>query len=359
MKRILVFGMSSTLGGVETYLYNLAKNIEKDKYIFDYFIVGSDKSVFEEELIKINQDSKFYYAPNIKREFITGNRWLKEFYNHHRYDAIYMNTCTAARVKYCEYCVKKYKTPLIVHSHSGNAISAINIFSNKLYRNKITRVSKVHLACSEVAYRWMFSDKLNNDDIIPNGVDLDRFKYNDTWRDEIRSQLGIEKNEVLIGNVGRFSPQKNQFYFIELAKRLEKKYKFLIVGDGELKKSIQNKISEEKLDDRFRILPAKNDIEKYYSAMDIFAMPSIFEGLPIVGIEAQAEGLICILSTNISLQTGLSDRCSFIGIDNVGAWVDAITKCSLERYNGSKLVKEKGFDSMRPVKMMEKIFDQI
>lgn len=361
MKKVLILGMSATLGGVETYLYNLAKNINRDKYTFDYLIIGNEKSVFEDELNALERDGEnhFFRALNIKKNPMSGKKWLKNFYAEHSYDYIYMNTCTAARIKYVEYCIKKYKTPLIVHSHSSNAVSIINKFSNNLYRNKITRLSKVHLACSEVAYRWMFSDESKGDSIIPNGVDLKRFSYNAKWRYEIRKQLNIIDGDILIGNVGRFSPQKNQLYFIELAKRLEKKYKILIIGDGELKDNIQCKICEEKLEDKFRILSAKSDVEKYYSAMDIFAMPSIFEGLPIVGIEAQAEGLPCMLSTNISLQTALSDKCTFLDLNNVDEWVSAIKKCSVEKYDGSKLVKDSGFDNMRPVRIIEKIFDLI
>lgn len=359
MKRILVFGMSPILGGVETYIYNIAKNIDKKKYIFDYLIVGTEHSVFEEELKKINPESKFFYAPNIKRHYILGNKLLREFYDKCRYDCIYMNTCTAARVLYCEYSIKKYKTSLIVHSHSGNAHSTINKFSNKLFRSKITRLSKVHLACSEVAYEWMFNDKLNKKNIIPNGVDLERFCYSNEWRYDIRSQLDFSDDDIVIGNVGRLSQQKNQLYFIELAKKLDNKYKILIIGDGELKEKIQSKIREEKLENRFRVLSAKNDLERYYSAMDIFAMPSIFEGLPIVGIEAQAEGLPCVFSINISPQTALSDKCTFVNLDNIGEWVSTIKKCSIEKYDGSQLVKDRGFDNMRPVKMIENILDLV
>lgn len=360
MKKVLIFGMSGTLGGVETYLYNLIKNIDHKKYKFDYLIIGKERSVFEEELnaLECDGNSHFYKAPNIKRHPILGRNWLRDFYDTHQYDYIYMNTCTAARIKYAEYCIIKYHTPLIVHSHSGNAASILNRFSNNLYRKKITKFSSVHLACSEVAYGWMFTDEYNSNSVVPNGVDLQRFRFELDWRREIRNLLGVNDDDILIGNVGRFSYPKNQIYFIKLAEKLPNCYKIVIIGDGELKEELIKKIQEAGLEKRFIVLPVQNNIEKYYSAMDIFVMPSIFEGLPIVGVEAQATGLPCVLSTNVSRQTAMSNRVEFVDLDDLNQWIDAIKNVG-SRYDGTKVVMENGFDNMKSVKMIEKLFESI
>lgn len=358
MKKILVIGMSSTLGGVETYLYNLVKNLDREMYNFDFLVIGKEKSIFEEEINFLMGDRKnhFFYCPNLKSDYFAARKWLKNFYDNNRYDFIYLNTCTAAKIKYCEYTAKKNGTSIIAHSHSGNATNKIHILSNWLYRKKITKLSKVRLACSELAYSWLFSDVQTNNCIIPNGVDIKRFYYNPIWRSAIRTKLNIQENDKVIGNVGRLSPQKNQFFLIELCKNLDDNYKVLIIGDGELKEELIERIRAEKLESRFIILPAQRDIEKYYSAMDIFAMPSNFEGLPIVGIEAQAEGLPCILSTNISIQTSLGKYCKFLSLDDIHEWKNLINELIGIRYDGTALVKEKGFDNLKPVNLINKIF---
>ena len=358
MKKILILGMSATLGGIETYIYNLIKNINKEQYDFDFLVVDNNKSVFQDEINHILGDNRehFFYAPNLKKEHFKAKKWLVNFYDNHRYDMIYMNTCTAARINYCLYAIRKYKTPLITHSHSGNATSKIQVLSNRLYRRKCTKLSSVKLACSEVAYRWLFTDDECKDSIVPNGVDLERFGFKQVWRDEIRQKLGISENEILIGNVGRISPQKNQKYLLTLCKMLEKKYRIMIIGDGELKESMEQDIERLDIAEKIILLPATNDIEKYYSAMDIFVMPSVFEGLPIVGIEAQAEGLPCIFSTNISQQTGLSEFSRFVDLDDIDGWLNAIKEYSGMRYNGKMVVKNAGFDCMRPVKKIESTF---
>lgn len=358
MKKILIIGLSPILGGVETYLYNLVKKIDKDMYKFDFLIIGNEKSVFQDEINSLIGDGKnhFFYSPNIKEHYFTGKRWLKKFYDENQFDLIYLNTCTAARIKYCEYSIKKCGTQLISHSHSSNATKFIHIVSNGIYKNKITKMSNVRLGCSNVAYDWLFTDSAKENSIVPNGVDLDRFRFNIDWRNRIRQSLEVGENEIIVGNVGRLSQVKNQNFFIELSKKLPNNYKFLILGDGELKENLEKRIKEENLCNRFFVLPAKKNIEEYYSAMDIYAMPSLFEGLPISAMEAQAEGLPCIFSTNVTRETGLSDKAFFLDLEDVDAWVRVIIENAGKRYDGSELVMKSGFSSTKPVEMIESIF---
>lgn len=361
MQKILILGMSTILGGVETYIYNLIKNIDRDMYYFDFLVVGDGVAVFHDEINSIINDGRdhFYYAPNLKKNYLKTKKWLELFYKNHRYDLIYMNTCSAARINYCEYPVKKFKTPLISHAHSGNASSKLHIISNKLYRDKLTRMSTVKLACSELAYNWIFSDEESKGIIVPNGVDLDRFKFDPIWRKKIRETLKIKDDEILVGNVGRFTIQKNQSYLLKLSKKLGDKYKIIIIGDGELKNQIIEEIKKENLENRIIILPAKNNIEKYYSAMDIFVMPSNFEGLPIAAVEAQAEGLPCIFSTNISRQTALSKNSVFLPLEDMEAWERMIENFSGLRYDGTLIIREKGSDSMQSAQLVGRIFQNI
>ena len=355
MKKILVIGLSHILGGVETYIYNVTRFIDKNKYYFDYLIIGEEKSVFENETNKLFDDQKnhFYYCPNLKKHYIKGKKWLKNFSENHKYDYVYLNTCTSAKYQYCSYLLKN-GSKLISHSHNGSGNSKIN---NAVFRPIITKKSWYKLACSDLAGKWLFGDNCSDFTIIPNGVDVDRFKFSETNRKAIRKKYNISNKEIIIGHVGRFDKQKNHYYFIELAKSLPNNYIFMLIGDGSTKSELVVLIKNNNLDDRFIIIPSKDDIEKYYSAMDLFVMPSLYEGLPIVSVEAQTNGLSCIFSDNVSKQSNLSNHCVFLPLQDVKKWVEQIRNSSHKRFDGEEEICKRKFDIKSTVKMIESIID--
>ncbi|MBR3834780.1 MAG: glycosyltransferase [Lachnospiraceae bacterium] len=358
MKNILIVGMSSVLGGVETYIYNLIKYIDKDGLSFDFLVVG-EKSVFEDEINAMFDDGRnhFIYVQNMKKHYFSTNKKLKEMFNSRRYDLIYINTVTAARTIYCKYGIEKQNIPLIVHSHSsqGNFFRNIN---NNLYKRYVNKHSCFKLACSDLAGEKVFGKNKEEIVIVPNGIDASRFSYSSLWREEIRKEHGISDNKIVIGHVGRFSAEKNQQFFIELCKKLNDDYVFMCIGDGDTKENVIKMINDNNLSNRFIILPVKSDIERYYSAMDIFAMPSLFEGLPIVAVEAQASGLPIILSSTVSEQTALSDRCEFVSIDSLDDWIQAIQVKDISRYEGKKVIIDNKFEVNETAEMVRKIFDE-
>ncbi len=358
MKNVLIVGMSSVLGGVETYIYNLIKYIDKDDLSFDFLVVG-EKSVFEDEINAMFDDGRnhFIYVQNMKKHYFSTNKKLKEMFNSRRYDLIYINTVTAARTIYCKYGIEKQNIPLIVHSHSGKC-NLLRNMNNILYRNYVNRNSCFKLACSDLAGDNVFGKNKKNIKIIPNGIETSRFCYSSIWREKIRTEYGISDDKIVIGHVGRFSQQKNQQFFVDISKKLSDRYIFMLIGNGDTKKYIERIVKDNNLSHRFLILPAKFDIENYYSAMDIFAMPSLFEGLPIVAVEAQATGLPIILSSTVSEQTALSARCEFVSIDNLDDWIQAIQVKDISRYDGKKVIIDNKFEVNETAEMVRKIFDE-
>lgn len=356
MKRVLIIGMSDTLGGVETYIYNLIKYIRKDIFLFDFLVIGEESpSVFEKEINSLLKGNHFYYSPNLKKDYKNAKKWLKSFFKNHTYDVIYMNTCTAARITYCLDGLKHGNTTLITHSHNGRADNWKGRINNSLFRPFTTNKSKVRLACSDVAYHYLFSDSPKGEWFIPNGVDVERFKFNLDKRNEIREKFNFSNNDFLIGCVGRFSEQKNHQYLIQIAKKIDSRFKFILIGDGELKDKFCNDIKRESIENRFILLKAINDIQDYYNAFDLFLMPSIFEGLPITAVEAQCNGLPCIFSTNITKQVALSDNCKFIDLKDIEMWIETINKFKISRYDGKRVIIEKNFDILSTVKKIENL----
>ena len=130
-------------------------------------------------------------------------------------------------------------------------------------------------------------------------------------------------------------------------------------GNGELKEEFIEKVKECGLEDKFRVVSAKTDVERYYSAMDVFVMPSIFEGLPITAIEAQCNGLPCVFSTYITQQVKLSSNCEFVDLEDKGKWIEVISNFSKSRYDGVKVITDNKFDIDSTVKMMEMIFEEL
>lgn len=359
MKRILVIGMTSILGGVETYIYNVIRHIDKSKFTFDFLVIGEDKSVYESEIKELLNDGNnhFYCAPNLKSNHRKAKQWLRDFYESHSYDWIYMNTSTSARIAYCIYAVKRKHTRLIMHSHNGSSSTKFGYLKNLLMKSYATLNSSVRIACSETAYKWMFTDQPTTKNIIPNGIDIKRFNFSEDNRIKIREKYGITSDKFIIGHIGRFSKQKNHNFFIELAKRLDKHFVFLLVGDGETKDSINQRITEESLQDRFIIVESKNDIECYYSAMDSFAMPSLYEGLPIVAIEAQCNGLPCVLSDKISEETNITGHCTFASIENISKWESIFNTSALKRYKEQNKILNSGYSINNTVAMIERILE--
>ena len=153
------------------------------------------------------------------------------------------------------------------------------------------------MCCSELAGRWLFGDKAYDSGkvyLLNNAIDLDKFKYNESLRKEKRKELGIGEDTLVIGHIGRFVAQKNHTFLIDIFNELHKKNHnslLLLVGQGPLKEEIENKVKELKLNDSVRFLGQRNDANELYQAFDVFCLPSLYEGLPVVGVEAQATGL--------------------------------------------------------------------
>lgn len=223
---------------------------------------------------------------------------------------------------------------VILHSHAAGVDGKhrkVKKYIHKFCRRFLKYIATDYVACSEVAAKWMFpnveSEKIV---IVNNGVDLDKFRFDASVRYQIRNKLGI-KDEILLGHVGRFCYQKNHEYFIEILKEIRKrniKAKLLLIGEGPDEQDFKEKIRKEQLDDMVIFYGTTNKVQELFMAMDVFLLPSHFEGLPIVGVEAQASGLPVILSDQIDRSAKLTDSVEFLDIklNTAAKWVDVILK---------------------------------
>lgn len=244
------------------------------------------------------------------------------FKEHHDYDFIYSNVSYQTYFFYKE--ARKYGiTNFAIHAHATQSSdNRIKNFLGNILQKKVNRLVKNHFACSKLAGKAMF--KNNNFTIINNAIDYKKFMYNEENRKKIRKENNIKDTEKVIGFVGRFVAQKNIFFFIDLIKMLPSNYKVIMIGTGVLQKEFINRVNAEQLEDQFIFLNEITNVNEYYSCFDYFLLPSLYEGLPVVGVEAQANGLPCLFSDTISDECRISNNTVYLNKDNIDEWVEKI-----------------------------------
>lgn len=336
MKVLAGFICNGKKGGIDKYLLNFLKNVEGRNVQID-FITSEKTDSLQKELKKFG--SHLYEVPTLKhpiRQYLS----IKEILISGNYDMSYLNISTALN---CVAAIASWRAGIkkrAIHSHSsGNDCNSVfkrkmldffhivckqflYLFANKFY------------ACSMKAAVWMFPKRLINTgkvDIIYNAVDINAFRYKPDLRIQVRESLGIDK-ELVLGHVGNFCYAKNYPFLIEVFKTLADltpEIKLLLVGNGAMYGEIKEKIKKYNLQDRVLFLGWRQDISNLYQAMDIFLLPSNFEGLPIVGVEAQSVGLKCLFSDKITKEVNLTREAEFLPINSKDAakiWVEHILK---------------------------------
>ena len=228
---------------------------------------------------------------------------------------------------------------IILHSHASG-VDGKNRKLKRIYHNCCRRFLKYlaneYLSCSDLAAEWMFpnvaSEKIR---LVKNGIDLKKFQFDPQKRDALRRGANLE-SAFVVGHVGRFAYQKNHMFLLDVFQKIKSKCsatKLLLVGEGELKNDVMDAVKEKGLADSVVFWGVSNDVAGLMMAMDVFALPSHFEGLPIVGVEAQATGLPVFFSDRITRTAQLTSNVHFlpIGQDCIDAWADAISACKCER----------------------------
>lgn len=217
----------------------------------------------------------------------------------------------------------------IAHSHNTQHLStnSLKLFFLEKARKNINKYATHRMACSDVAGRWLFGDEPFT--VVRNAIEVEKFAFDEEERKRIRELYGVRDDEFLIGHVGRFDNQKNHSFLIDVfadVVREKPNCKLMLVGEGHLMQSIKEKVSRLKLDKNVIFTGVRDDAYKYYNAFDLFVLPSLFEGLPVVSIEAQINGCKAFFSDTVTKECMLSPKASFISLD-VERWAKGILNC--------------------------------
>lgn len=364
MIRILHIGMSPNPGGVENFVMNVYRNIDRNKIQFDFLVDHNvDKIAYEDEIISLG--GKVYKSYYRRKEFLRKGRIsIEKFLKQHpEINGIHMHANTLNPMfKVLEVAKKMDLKVRILHSHNSNYMKKLKI-KDKIYekyvRKKIHSVTTNLFACSKEAGLWMFQD--NNFHVIKNGIDVEKFEFNGETRKITRQELNLSNNFV-IGHVGRMNYQKNPIYLLEVFKCIHQKdnnSRLLYVGDGYEKDKVKKYIKDNSLEGKVILVGAVKDTYKYFCAMDVFFLPSRFEGLGIVLLEAQANGLKCYTTDMVPKETNIIGNVEYIGLNvEKEKWAEEILKGKNEKRKEDviKFFEQAEYDIKSTVKEIQKIY---
>lgn len=350
-------------GGAETFVMNLYRVVDKEKVQFDFIKHIERKGVFEDEITQMG--GKIYRCPQYAgKNHFTYCRWWDEFFTEHpEYRVIHGHVRSTASIYLT--IAKKHGLVTIAHSHStsnGNGFAAI---IKNIMQLSIRHRADYLFACSDKAGKWLFGEKAltqPNYRMIPNGVDLQRFAFNAEKRNMMRDKLGIAEDIFVLGHIGRITTPKNHKFLVELFAKYHKKTqnsKLLLVGDGELYENVKHQVDQLGIHDAVIMVGSKTNTEDYYQAMDVFVFPSLWEGLPVSVVEAQANGLPCLLSDTITRDVDLTDLVSYFPLDNKAMWDKGIKSAMSKIRSGVSGDNEKRlapFDSRKVAMSLQEFY---
>lgn len=357
--RILHVVTSMNAGGIESMLMNLYRVIDREKVQFDFLVHTDAESFFEKEIVELG--GEIHRIPPLRLTNLSKYKnSLNEFFKREDYQYVHSHY-TFISYFILKAAEKNNVKIRIAHSHEAvksiwdrGVVKVPFIFALKqVINNPVTH----RFACGQAAGEWMFEKAPFT--VLHNAIDVKRFLYDKTIAAKAKEKLGLE-NKIIFGNIGRFSRQKNHGFLIEIFEGLQKEIKnahLLLIGDGELRAGIENLVKEKNLEKSVSFLGVRKDIVALLHAMDYMLMPSLYEGLSVTMVEAQANGLKIFASDKIATETDFTNLIDFISIADRNLWVDHIVNnLSYERKNTYDKLVEANYDIEANAKFVENFY---
>lgn len=369
--KILYFVDRMLIGGIQKLVLEIAKNIDKEKFQLDFLLLDDGKEYELENTLK-NLKCKVYKLKSvwIKNPFDYINYYIKmkNFFKEtgKYYDIVHLHS--SSKNFLFLYLAKKSNIKVrIAHSHTtgfktSNYLKETigNIMKYFLVKNATN-----FMACSKDAGKWLFGEKKVKDIIVlKNSIDISKYKYNEKIRKKIREEFNLLEDDIVCGNVGRVVEQKNHKFLLEIFKevlKINNKYKLLIVGDynNSLKEELDKYVKKFDMSENIIFTGFRNNSNEYLNAMDLFLFPSKVEGLGIALIEAQSNGLKCIVSENIPEEAKVSDNVITINLNNEKDWVEKIINIDKTRNDCKKQIEDAGYDIKEMVRKLGSYYSDL
>lgn len=344
-------------GGLETMLMNYYRHIDHSKVQFDYLTHREFDGDYDKEIKDLG--GNVYHLSNLNPLSTSYKKSLNDFFeNHPEYKIVHSHLDCMAGIplKYA----KLNNVPIrIAHAHNSNQTKDLKYPLKLFYKRNIKKNANYLFACGDEAGKWMFNT--DNFKVLNNAIDAKDYTFNMNIRNDKRKEFGISDDSILVGHVGRFFPQKNHEFLIDIFNQFHKDHPnsyLMLVGEGELKVSIQDKVRTLGLEDFVIFTGLRSDVNDLLQAMDVFLFPSLYEGLPVSIIEAQAAGLPCLISDKVPIECKKTDLVYQLNLeDSLNVWSDKIYELShITRRDTYEEIKQSGFDIVENAKWLENFY---
>lgn len=349
------------MGGSQTMLLNLYRAIDREKVQFDLILDRSENNDLLDQFEALG--AKVYVLPcyHVTNTLQVRRAWREFFQEHPEYKILHSHVRSYASI-YLP-IAKKYGLKTIIHSHSTSNGRGITSVAKKILQYPLRFQADYFMGCSEESGRWLFGEKVVKSDrfyLLKNAIDANVYRHDPEKRMEYRKLLGIGDEKVFI-HVGRFHPAKNHEFLLNVfaeVHRRDQKTVLVLVGDGDLRETIQAKIRELHLADSVIMLGNRKDVPELLQAADCFLFPSLYEGLGIVAIEAQAAALPCICSESVPRLAKVTDNCVFLPY-NEDMWIKEALKSHHNRIDTYHQIVSAGYDIQKTMTWLQPFYLQI
>ncbi|MEY8446051.1 glycosyltransferase family 1 protein [Enterococcus ratti] len=356
-KRVLHFQGRMGRGGAESFMMNMYRKIDREKIQFDFLIYDDYQDVqdYHAEIEKLG--GRIFVVTNPKKNILKYLHEVNKLLKKEQFDIAHNEVYFGGGINL--WLAKRNNIPIrIAHSHAtedGKGNSAVLGLLRKYLHHLLIKNATDLVAVSKEAGESLFGDQKYV--IVNNGVDFTQYQFSEEEKAAKKRELGLSDENLIIGNIGRMEEQKNQMFLLDIFEAVHQKNqqaKLLLIGNGSLKNQLLNKIDQLKLADAVLYLGEREDIPALLSIMDIFLLPSLYEGLPMVGIEAQVSGKKMVFADTISRDINLTPNTHFVSLNApVTKWAEILLEKPYTNEQTSKLAE---FDVSNTVKQMEKIY---
>ena len=361
MIRVLHMIASLDVGGSQTMMMNIYRNIDREKIQFDFVIDRPDETYFAEEIRSLG--GRVFTMPpfrgtnagEIKRD------WRNFFYTHPEYHILHSHVRSYASL-YLP-VAREHGVKTIIHSHSTSTGGGVKGAVKSVMQLPLRYQADVLMACSVEAGVWLFGKRACQSErfvLLPNGIDIRRFALDPETRKQYRRELGLE-GKYVIGNVGRFYDVKNHTFLLDVFQKVHERDEnavLLLVGVGPLQQEMAQKAVRLGIADQVIMTGNRDDVPELLGAMDVFAFPSLWEGLGIAVVEAQAASLPCVISDTITREVGISDLVQYLPLGDAETWADALLE-RRPRQNVTEAIIKAGYDIRSAAQRLSALYTRL
>lgn len=362
MNRVLHIVDSMGMGGIQAFIMNVYRTINKEEYQFDFLLNRHIEDSYEKEISELG--GNIYFVPSRRKGIIKNRKALNDFFMKQQdYVAVHMHESS---LSYIEPLIqaKKHGYYTIIHSHSTSVNNSIvHKMLHEINKRRIHRFADCYIACGNLAKKWMYGStkEFSKAIVIRNGIDIKKYTYDEVIRKKYRKEFGLE-DKYLIGHIGRFNKVKNHNFLIDIfveVLKIRGDAVLMLVGDGTLKDEIVEKVNSLGINKKVLFLGTRNDVSKLLQAIDIVVLPSFYEGFPLTVVEAEAAGVPVIMSDKITDEVAIKSNVIKLSLRQTAfKWAEKICEHHDRLINNLRLFEE-GLDITETTNELVQIYEGV